>query len=362
MSDPKLQQVLTIHAGRLVGDGVPQPDVQAAELELRAWDEWFDFWSRRGSAYEALGDEALAEDHPLTAGRLFWFGAMAHHYAQFLWFHDPLRKAVGQQEKVRLYDRAAPLLRPPARRFAVTVDGLQVPGFLRLPDGPGPHPCVVLLGGLESTKEESLLFEELCLDRGVATCAFDGPGQGEFFEQSTLRPDFERFTSAVVDFLETEPAVAGDRIGVLGRSLGGYYAVRSAAHDSRLRACAVWGAFFDLSFYPDLSPSAAAGFAHVAGYRDPQEAQAFLQTAIDLSDVAGKLGCPTYVLHGGADDLIPVSQVDKLRAALPADLDVVWDVPPEGNHCCHNMHHLVRPRIADWLATVLSGRSSRQAP
>jgi 2,6-dihydroxypseudooxynicotine hydrolase len=284
---------------------------------------------------------------------LFWFGSMAHHYAQFLWWHDPARKTAGQHEKVRLYDRAAPLLRPPARRFAVPVDGLQLPGFLRLPDGDGPHPCVILLGGLESTKEESLLFEELCLERGLATCAFDGPGQGEFMAQSPLRPDFERFTAAVVDFLQDEPAIAGDRIGVLGRSLGGYYAARSAACDDRLRACGIWGAFFDLSFFDELSPSAADGFSYVAGYPGPAGAREYLQRSIDLSDVASSLRCPTYVLHGGADDLIPVAQADRLREALPPDTDVVWDVPPEGNHCCHNMHHLVRPRMADWLADRL---------
>jgi 2,6-dihydroxypseudooxynicotine hydrolase len=353
VQDEKLRQVLRIHAGRLVGDGLPLPDVQTAERALKSWDEWFDFWSRRGAEYEQLADEELAVGHDLTAGRLFWFGSMAHHYAQFLWWHDAAVKTVGQEEKSRLYRRAAPLLQPAARPFEVVVDGLRVPGFLRLPPGPGPHPCVILLGGLESTKEESLLFEDLCLDRGVATCAFDGPGQGDFLGQSVLRPDFERFTSAVVDFLESEPAVAGDRIGVLGRSLGGYYAVRSAACDERLRACGVWGAFFDLSFFEDLSPSAAVGFAYVSGFAQPADAREFLQRSIDLSDVAGRLNCPTYVLHGGADDLIPVSQVEKLRAALPPELDVVWDIPPEGNHCCHNMHHLVRPRMADWLADTL---------
>ncbi|MFW3169810.1 alpha/beta hydrolase family protein [Geodermatophilus sp. CPCC 206100] len=353
MPDEKLTQVLRIHAGRLVGDGVPVPDVQAAERELERWDDWFGFWADRGAAYERLADEALAAGHDLTAGRLLWSGSLSYHYAQFLWWHDPVRKTAGQEEKVRLYRRAAPLLSPPARPFEVAVEGLRVPGFLRVPDGPGPHPCVILLGGLESTKEESLLFEQLCLERGVATCAFDGPGQGEFLEQSPLRPDFERFTSAVVDVLEDHPAVRGDRIGVLGRSLGGYYAVRSAASDPRLRACGVWGAFFDLSFFDDLSPSAAAGFAYVSGHPDPGAARDVLQRTIDLSDVAGALRCPTYVLHGGSDDLIPVAQVDRLREALSPDVDVTWDIPPEGNHCCHDLHHLVRPRMADWLADVL---------
>src|SRR5581483_4192079 len=161
------------------------------------------------------------------------------HYAQFMWFHDPVRRKAGQLRKVELYDRAAPYLEPPARRIEIEFEGSAIPGYLRLPPGPAPAggwPCAVLIGGLESTKEESLLFEDLCLDRGVATFAFDGPGQGELFFQVKLQPDFERYTSAVVDELEQLPELDSHRLGVLGRSLGGFYAIRSAAHDPRLRA------------------------------------------------------------------------------------------------------------------------------
>ena len=49
-----------------------------------------------------------------------------------------------------------------------------------------------------------------------------------------------------------------------------------------------------------------------------------------------------------------MAQVDRLREALPPEADVVWDIPPEANHCCHNTHHLVRPRMADWLADRLT--------
>jgi 2,6-dihydroxypseudooxynicotine hydrolase len=93
------------------------------------------------------------------------------------------------------------LVGPPAEVLAAYYDGVDIRAYVRTPPGPGPHPCVVLLDGLESTKEEGLRFEELCLERGIATCAFDGPGQGECYFQAKMRPDFERFTSAVVDVL-----------------------------------------------------------------------------------------------------------------------------------------------------------------
>ena len=109
----------------------------------------------------------------------------------------------GQRRKVELFDRAAPHLSPAGERVEIAFEGATIPGYLRLPAaaGDGPFPCCVLIGGLESTKEESHLFENLCLERGIATFAFDGPGQGEMFFEVKLGPDFERYSSAVLDHL-----------------------------------------------------------------------------------------------------------------------------------------------------------------
>ena len=122
-------------------------------------------------------------------------------------------------------------------------------------------PCALLIGGLESTKEESYLFEHLCHERGMATFAFDGPGQGEMFFDIGLQADFERYASAAVDYLEGRPEIDAARIGVLGRSLGAYYSVRSAACEPRLRACVSWGACFDLSDLEEYPPATQAGFS-----------------------------------------------------------------------------------------------------
>ena len=48
-------------------------------------------------------------------------------------------------------------------------------------------------------------------------------------------------------------------------------------------------------------------------------------------------------------------EVHRLRAALKANSDVTFDIPADGDHCCHNLYHVVRPRMADWLAERLGG-------
>ena len=65
--------------------------------------------------------------------------------------------------------------------------------------------------------------------------------------------------------------------------------------------------------------------------------------------------CPTLLLHGAHDVIFGIEQVDKYRDGLVnAELEI--QVEEDGDHCCHNMGHLVRPRMADWMASKLGAR------
>ena len=357
MSGNVLEHVWAANATRFLGDGVPGGDVNAARAELKHWEQWYAHWAGLGERYESLAREALAKGRRKSAGELFWQASLSYHYAQFLWFHDPANRDAGQRRKVALYREAAPLLEPPAERFDIPCAGFTIPGYLRLPPGrSGRVPVLMVLGGLESTKEESYLFENRCLARGLATCTFDGPGQGEMYFEAKMRPDFHRFSSAVVDWLGKRIEIDIDRVGVIGRSLGGFYALHSAAHDPRFKICIAWGVLFDLSYYDTMGDPSALGFAYVAGYAQRKLAAPYLQQTLDLAGTAERVRVPVYALHGARDGLIPPTQVDKLRAALASNPDVTFDMPADGDHCCHNLYHIVRPRMADWAAERLGGR------
>jgi 2,6-dihydroxypseudooxynicotine hydrolase len=345
-----------LNQGRMLSDGIPWADVEAARAAaLEDADvDWFDFWMGRSDRYVELGEQALADSHGISAGELLWLASLTAHYGQYMWFHDPARREHGQRRKVELFDRAAPHLNPPGERVEIGFEGATIPGYLRLPQhaGDGPFPCCVLIGGLESTKEESHRFENLCLERGIATFAFDGPGQGEMFFEVKLGPDFERYASAVLDELERRPEVDSARIGVLGRSLGGHYAPKSAAGDDRFAACVAWGACFDLTDLDSMPPRTRAGFRYATGIEDPERADEHLLASLDLAPVAGRISCPTLLVHGRHDVIFSLDQVEKVRQGLVnADLEI--QLEEDGDHCCHNMGHIVRPRMADWLADRL---------
>jgi 2,6-dihydroxypseudooxynicotine hydrolase len=349
-----------MNAGRMLADGIPYPDFVDATQQIADTSEWYEFWAARAETYAALGDAALADRHPHSGGRWLWQGSLSAHYAQFMWFHDAHQREAGQRRKVELYNRAAPHFDPPAERVEIAFEGATIPGFLRLPAGARPRsgwPCALLIGGIESTKEESFLFENLCLARGLATFAFDGPGQGEMFFEVKLQPDFERYASAVVDELEQRDEIDATRLGVLGRSLGGFYAIRSAAREPRLRACVAWSFFYDLSDFDAMPVHTQAGLAYISGCETVEEGRKYVQEALTLRDVTESVSVPTLLLNGLKDHLFTPRQMERVSEALAnAPVDVVLE--PNGDHCCHNMAHIARPRLADWLAGALEAGCS----
>ena len=104
-----------------------------------------------------------------------------------------------------------------------------MPGYVRRPVGVDRPPVVVLIAGLDSTKEEFHTFTALFLRRGVATLAFDGPGQGELEFDLPIEAEFEKPLGAVLDWLSTRSDLDSSRVAAAGVSLGGYYVARAPA-------------------------------------------------------------------------------------------------------------------------------------
>lgn len=336
--------------GRLILDGVSYSDMVSARDRP---DEvtWFDHWMSVADEYEQEADRKRTLGHDLSAGEFLMSATLCAQYAQFLWFDE--RREMGQRRKVELYQKAAPLLSPAAERHELVVDEVPMPVYIRTPDGPGTHPAVILLGGLESTKEESFHMENLLLKRGMATATFDGPGQGEMFAHRRISGDYEKYTSKVVDLLSELRTINPDAIGVLGRSLGGNYALKSAACEPRLTACVSWGGFSDLDYWEEETPLTKESWRYVSKVETVEEARAHVHAALETRDVLHQITCPTYVLHGMHDE-VPPSFLDTVNDLIPAELLTVV-AEPDGDHCCHNLGMRPRYEMADWLQDTLVG-------
>src|SRR5260370_6553582 len=141
----------------------------------------------------------------------------------------------GEGRAVGGRNKALPHLQPPGERVAIPYEGKLLYGNLRKPaaqpsnTGIAPPPIVVMCMGLDSAKEEMDDYENRFLKRGVATLAFDGPGQGEAEYDFAVCPEYEKPVKAVIDWLETRKDLDTSRIGIWGVSLRGHYRPRAAA-------------------------------------------------------------------------------------------------------------------------------------
>jgi pimeloyl-ACP methyl ester carboxylesterase len=209
---------------------------------------------------------------------------------------------------------------------------------------------VLLIAGLDSTKEEFFAVENVFLERGMATFSLDGPGQGETGYALRIRPDFEAPVAAVLDVLCARSDLDGSRVGLLGVSLGGYYGARAAAFEPRIRAVVISGGPYDYgTLIRDRAPHSFATFAHNSGTATPEETYEFA-ARLTLDGVLDQLSQPMIVVFGKRDRLIPWQHAERVASeARNADL---W-LFEEGNHVCMNLTYRWRPQAADWLAERL---------
>ena len=149
---------------------------------------------------------------------------------------------------LELAQKSFDLKDPRVSRVAIPYEGTTLPAYFSQAPATddGPAPVIVLVNGLDSAKEHmysSAHWEELAA-RGISCLMLDQPGTGEALRLQglTARIDTEAWAGAAVDYLLTRDDVDGSRIGIVGWSLGGYYAPRAAAFEKRFALCVAWGA------------------------------------------------------------------------------------------------------------------------
>ncbi len=231
--------------------------------------------------------------------------------------------------------------------------GVVLHGLLNLPEISGPRPAVVLCHGFKGFMEWGFFpaLAELLSARGFVTLRFNFSGSGmepgqdiatdlEGFRNSTFSGDLRDLLAV----LEALPSLAQgradpDRIGLLGHSRGGGGALLGAAHEAwkdRIRALVTWAAVSTFDRFSDEQKSAwrRSGEILIPNARTGQELPIGLGwledleknlSSLDLRAAAGRRAAPWLILHGDADETVPVSEAQALRSAAsdPTSLEVI---------------------------------------
>jgi 2,6-dihydroxypseudooxynicotine hydrolase len=336
---------------RFLAEGAIYRELRDLRGRINRLEEWPAAWADAGRATEERADQLLASGAVQSAATDYWRASIYYFFSQFLLWGNASAKQKLYSDCVRNFRTASNYFDVPQRPIEIPFRGITMPGYLRVPPNFKRPPVVLLLNGLDTTKEEQLVIGNLCIQRGLATISFDGPGSGETLYKMWTMTDYVEAVHAAIDFAEKQPEIDRERIGIIGRSLGSHYASRAAMRDDRVKAVVSWGSMFDMKNYRSIPPLTLQGFVFVCGAKTVEEAKPYLDS-IDLASVPGRIKCPLMVVNGGRDPITPADNIDRMRALGGGIVDVMyWQ---DSSHCMHDRPHVCRPAMADFVARHLA--------
>lgn len=331
---------------RVLAAGIDPERYAMVTAELGSADDWPAVLRAAAAEHAEIARRAETDGHDRSAGEAYLDAARWSHFATTVPHPDRAGHAAAVAESADWYVRALKHLEPTAERTELPDATHPLVGILRRPDGNPRPPVVLVIGGLDSSKEEFHYVADALLARGMATFALDGPGQGELSASSSMVPDYERVAARAIDALAARDDVDAERVGAIALSLGGYFGVRAAAYEPRVRALVtVTGVdALDLEALPGW---VADTVAQRAGGADA--ARAFARQ-VDSGAHASRVAASTLVVGATDDPLVPEAGSRKLAETIPNGEALIV---PGADHLGANRRWRWLPDAADWLTTNL---------
>ncbi len=221
-------------------------------------------------------------------------------------------------------------------------------GFYRAA-GNSPRPTVILLHGVPGVEKNlDLAYALRNAGWNCLTFHYRGSwGSGGSYSLHNLVDDVR----AATDWVLKQPFVDGDRLALVGSSIGGYTTLAAGAGDSRFAAIASLCPLIA----PDvdsLTPNVFAEFASMLSGVTAEELQSQWATLPLITGLAAQLaGKRTLLVTGDQDELFPPGHYQPLLAALP---NITWRPFPDADHSFTNHRQQLVTAVIDWLTLSLS--------
>lgn len=190
--------------------------IQSKTAAIETFDDWEKTWV-------ALGNAAEQSNEYLRAAYYF-------RMAEFFLKSTDNKKELYYQKCTKYFYKAFDtVLYLNYKKYEIPFEGKFL-NCIKIP-ATNSKGTVLVCGGYDSFIEEFVLqVRDLAL-KNYDVILFEGPGQGRCLSQNMyFRFDFEKPTTAVLDYFEIK------QCAMVGISWGGYFALRSAAFEKRIKS------------------------------------------------------------------------------------------------------------------------------
>lgn len=233
----------------------------------------------------------------------------------------------------------------------ITLKGQKIFGVLHRPiDVEGQVPALVICPGFAGNKcGKYRIFVEIAQElakSGVAVLRFDYRGAGDSegdFSEITIESQVED-VMACLNFLKSDPRIDENRIGLLGRSLGGMIAILSANRFPNIRSLALWASVYSGEQWKKNWDTEASdsGIAFQQGILKnlPSNipaipSMAFLKEffTVDLkTNLEGVQHIPLLNIHGIKDEFVKYEHALAYQAVRQGNEQTLFIQLPNSNH------------------------------
>lgn len=350
------QRYVIVRLARMeVNSNLDSSDLRRVLGRITDQRTWYSSWRQEAMSAEETAETLLKEGRHISAGDMFLRASHCYHWGQYLariWSDE---KAEGRAGRVRCYRKALDHLDTRIEPHSIPYRGTLLPGYLHLPptrdDGELP-PCVIMVCGIDSVKEEYHNWAQQFVRRGIAALTFDGPGQGEMVGVMPMSHEtWEQPMGAVIDALQQSGQVDSGRIGTYGSSTGGFLVSRAAAFEPRIRAAISNGGFYDFRDRTTWPISTQLNVMEDLMLDSLEEARAYIAERCTLSGVAKLIACPYLVIHGARDDQLTVDEARQMADEAEQGEFVCFE---DGFHTCTNLNAELVTLMCDWTVGRLA--------
>jgi len=264
----------------------------ASKIRYTSELSWYAEWVKTAENAAQEGEKYFNLKQYASAGEAFMRASRYYLAAEVFLHTNPNSELI-----LQTYETAVNYFMKANKLLGYKVEEIKIPyktGYIRgyYYSSGKVAPVLIIHQGYDAPIEASKFLAEEAVKKGYNCFLADLPGQGLSIRKYGLpfQYNWEEPVGKVIDYLESRKDVDTNRIGLMGISMGGGFAMRAAAHEKRIKAVILDPGYYNI--YKIVSDKLNSTLLNLYE-EDPEEFNKKIEEALDY-DVGIRWG----IKHG----------------------------------------------------------------